>query len=80
MGMLRVKLEREVSNYFFDNGELTMDLQIAVESLVFTGGIPVDGVHRISLDGIHVWGFFNHIVVYRIDGNILTVMVVMPAA
>lgn len=75
--MLRIKLEREVSNYFFDNGDLTMDLQITVEGLVFTDGIPIDGIHQLSPEGIHVWGIMNHIVVYKIEGKILTVMVVI---
>lgn len=76
--MLRIRLRREVSNYFFDNGDLTMDLQIAVEGLVFTNGIPLQGDHYESPDGTHVWRILDHIVVYRIEGNWLTVEVVMP--
>jgi len=77
--MLRTKYEREASNYFLDNGELTFDLHVAIESLVFTGGIPIDGIYRLSPDGVHVWGILNHVVVYRIEGNLLTVIIVMPA-
>lgn len=80
MAVLRTKYEREASNYFLDNGELTFDLHVAIEGLVFTDGVPLDGIHQLSPEGIHVWGMMNHIVVYKIEGKILTVMVVMPAA
>lgn len=76
--MLRVKLKKEASNYFFDNGDLTLDLRIAVEGLIFTNGIPSEGFHYIDPNGIHVWGIMNHTVVYKIEGDILTVIVVMP--
>ncbi len=76
--MLRVKLSREASNYFFDNGDLTLDLRIAVEGLIFTNGIPTQGVHHVDQNGIHDWGIMDHSVVYKIEGNILTVLVVMP--
>lgn len=77
--MLRIKLNKEASNYFFDNGDLTLDLRIAVEGLIFTNGIPSTGFHYIDPNGIHVWGILNHTVVYKIAGDILTVIVVMPA-
>ena len=51
MAMLRIKYNREVSNYFLDNGELTFDLHVAIESLVFTGGAPVVGNHYITPEG-----------------------------
>lgn len=76
--MLRVRLRKEASNYFFDNGDLTLDLRIAVEGLIFTNGIPSEGFHYIDPNGIHVWGIMNRTVVYKIEGNILTVIVVMP--
>ena len=76
--MLRTRLRREVSNYFFDNGDLTMDLQIVVEGLVFTTGIPLHGDHYEAPDGTHVWTILDHIVVYSIEGNWLNVEVVMP--
>lgn len=77
--MLRIKYNKEASNYFFDNGDLTFDLQIAVEDLVFTNGVPIDGDHYLAPEGLHVWAILNHVVVYKIEGNILTVIVVMPA-
>jgi len=77
--MLRTKYEREVSNYFLDNGDLVFDLHVAIEGLVFTGGVPVTGDHYVSSDGVHVWGILNHVVVYNIEGNILNVFAVMPA-
>ncbi len=76
--MLRVRLDKEASNYFFDNGDLTLDLRIAVEQLIFSDGVPLQGTHYESPDGTHVWGILGHIVVYRIEGNWLTVEVVMP--
>jgi hypothetical protein len=76
--VLRVRLEREASNYFFDNGDLTLDLRIAVEELIFTNGIPTQGSHDESLDGTHIWGILDHIVVYKIERNWLNVEVVMP--
>ena len=77
--MLRVQLKKEASNYFFDNGDLTLDLRMAVEELIYTNGIPTDGLHYVDPNGIHVWGIMDHVVVYKIEGNILTVIVVMPA-
>ena len=55
-----------------------MDLQIAVEELVFTTGIPLQGDHYEAPDGTHVWTILDHIVVYSIEENWLTVEVVMP--
>lgn len=76
--MLRTRYEREASNYFLDNGELTFDLHVAIEGLVFTDGTPLQGHHYLS-DDTHVWVILDHIVVYSIEGNWLTVEVVMPA-
>lgn len=76
--MLRTKFDREVSNYFFDNGELTFDLQVAVEELAFTGGIPMEGDHYALPDNMHVWRIYGHAVVYKIDGNEIRVRTVMP--
>lgn len=76
--MLRTRYKREVSNYFLDNGELTFDLHVAIESLVFTGGVPLEGDHYVAPDGTQVWTILSHIVVYQIEGNQLSVEVVMP--
>lgn len=78
MAMLRTKYRREVSNYFLDNGELVFDLHVAIEGLVFTGGIPTEGTYYVSPDGVHVWTILGHIVVYWIDGDRLVVEVVTP--
>lgn len=78
--MLRTRLKREVSNYFFDNGDLTMNLQIAVEGLVFTNGVPIEGKHQVAPDGTHIWTILEHLVVYHMEGNWLTVEVVMPVS
>lgn len=75
--MLRTRYEKEASNYFLDNGELTFDLHVEIEGLVFSNGIPLQGRHYLS-DDTHVWVILGHIVVYRIEGNWLTVEVVMP--
>ena len=77
--MLRTKYNKEASNYFLDNGELTFDLHVTIEGLIFTNGVPIEGIHYVDPNGIHVWGIMNHVVVYKIEGNILTVIVVMPA-
>lgn len=76
--MLRTRYKREVSNYFLDNGALVFDLHVAIEGLVFTGGVPIEGEHYVAPDGTHVWTMLGHIVVYRIDGDRLSVEVVMP--
>lgn len=76
--MLRTKLDRAVSNYFFDNGSLTFDLQVAVEGLVFTNGIPSEGVHDELPGNMHVWRILNHLVAYQIDGNLIRVLTVKP--
>ena len=76
--MLRTRYNREVSNYFLDNGELVFGLHVAIEALVFTGGAPVEGDLYIAPDGTHVWTTQGHIVVYRIEGNRLIVEVVTP--
>ena len=76
--MLRIRYKRAASNYFFDNGDLVFDLLIAVEGLVFTNGLPLEGFHYVDPFGTHVWTTHNHIVVYSIEGNWLTVEVVMP--
>ncbi len=77
MAMVRIKLDREVSNYFFDNGELTFELQVAVEGLVFTGGIPVAGESAAIPDNMYVWRIQGHAVVYKLDGNEIRVRTVM---
>lgn len=77
--MLRVRLEKEASNYFFANGDRVLDLRMAVEGLRLTNGLPLDGLQYVDANGIHVWGILDHIVVYRIEDNLLTVIVVMPA-
>lgn len=76
--MLRIKYNREASNYFLDNGELTFDLHVAIEDLVFTGGVPVVGNHHVTPEGAYVWRILDHIVVYNIEGNLLNIFVVMP--
>ena len=78
--MLRVRLEREVSNYFFDNGSLTEELRIAIEELIFTEGIPSQGSHYVDPEGTHVWSILGHIVIYSIEENWINVDVVMPAS
>jgi len=77
--MLRTRYEREVSNYFLDNGALTFELHVAIEDLVFTGGLPVVGEHYVTAGDVHVWHMLEHIVVYKIEGNLLNIFVVMPA-
>lgn len=76
--MLRIRYDLEASNYFFDNGELTRDLMIAVETLVFTNGIPENGDYVQMANGLHMWVTAGHVVVYRITGNDLTVLAVRP--
>lgn len=76
--MLRVRYDLEASNYFFDNGELTRDLMIAVETLVFTNGIPESGDYVYIPNGTRMWVIAGHIVAYRITGNDLIVLAVNP--
>jgi hypothetical protein len=76
--VLRVKLSKEASNYFFDNGDLVLDLRMAVEGLIFTNGIPTQGLHQVDQNGIHGWEIMNHSVIYKIEGSLLIVIVVMP--
>lgn len=76
--MLRIRYEREASNYFFDNGELTRDLMIAIEDLFFSDGIPTQGAHTEIENGLHLWVIMGHIVVYRLTGDQLFVRTVMP--
>lgn len=76
--MLRVRYDLEASNYFFDNGELTRDLMIAVETLVFTDGIPESGDYVQMPSGTHLWVTAGHIVAYRITGNDLVILAVNP--
>ncbi|MFN8489102.1 MAG: hypothetical protein U0350_16055 [Caldilineaceae bacterium] len=78
MSILRIKLEQEVSNYFLDNGDLTFELQVAIEGLVFTNGKPTLGEHEELPGNVHVWRNLNHLVVYKIDNNLLNVWVVKP--
>jgi hypothetical protein len=77
--VLQVRLEQEASNYFFANGDRVLDLRMAVEGMRFINGLPVDGLQYVDANGIHVWEILDHVIVYRIDGNLLTVIVVMPA-
>ena len=76
--MLRIRYKREASNYFFDNGDLVFDLLIAVEGLVFINGVPLEGFLYVDPFGTYVWTILDHIVIYNIAGNWLTVEVVMP--
>jgi hypothetical protein len=78
--MLRIKYELPVSNYFWDNGELTFALHVAIEGLTFTQGIPTEGEHSVLSDGLHLWVVMEHIITYKIEGNTLTVWSVAPAA
>jgi len=57
-----------------------MNLQIAVEGLVFTNGVPIEGKHQVAPDGTHIWTILEHLVVYHMEGNWLTVEVVMPVS
>ena len=77
--MLRIRYSKETSNYFFDNSSLVSVLQEAVEGLVFTDGIPTEGFHYTDPNGRHVWGIYDHTVVYVIDGRIIYIETVMPA-
>lgn len=76
--MLRIRYEREASNYFFDNGELTRGLMIAVETLAFTAGTPTTGEHTAVENGLYLWVVMGHIVIYRVVGDQLFVRAVMP--
>jgi hypothetical protein len=76
--MLRTRYKREVSNSLLDNGELVFDLHVAIEGLVFTRGVPLEIAHYVAPDGTQVWTILGHIVVYRIEGDRLSVEVVMP--
>lgn len=76
--MLRTRYSLEASNYFFDNGDLTFDLRVTIEGLVFSDGIPTAGNHYVAPDGTHVWGIMNHNVLYSIRENILYIEAVIP--
>lgn len=76
--MLRIEYSKEASNYFLDNGRLTFDLMVAIESLVFTGGIPPEGRHVEPVAGVHVWTYMGHLIAYYIEGNRLIVQAVAP--
>ena len=75
----QVRLKREPSNYFFDNGSFPLDLRLAVEELIFKNGIPTEGIHHVDPNGMHVWGILGHVVVYRLEGQSIIVEVVIPA-
>ena len=77
--ILRIRYEQEASTYFFDNGELTRELMIAVETLAFTAGIPTTGDHTALDNGLSLWVVMGHIVIYRVVGDQLFVRAVMPA-
>lgn len=76
--MLRVEYSKEASNYFLDNGRLTFDLMVAIESLVFTGGVPLEGRHVEPIKGVHVWTYMGHLIAYYVEGNRLIVQAVAP--
>ena len=76
--MLQLKYKLEASNYFFDNGDLTRELQIAVEDLVFTNGKPTKGEYYEFPRNMYVWLVYNHVVIYSIKDNRLIVRVVKP--
>lgn len=76
--MLRVEYSREASNYFLDNGRLTFELMVAIESLAFTNGIPVEGRHVEPIAGVHVWTHMDHLIAYYVEGNRLIVQAVAP--
>jgi len=76
--MLRTRYSKEASNYLFDNSSLVFELQVTVEDLVFSNGVPREGFHYVDPFGTHVWEIMDHIVVYRIEGRFLIVETVMP--
>lgn len=76
--MLQVEYSTEASFYFYDNGKLTFDLHVAIETLVFSGGIPTVGDYVEVEPGEYVWTYLGHDVVYDIQGNRLIVHVVAP--
>ena len=75
---LKVEYLLEPSNYFLDNGRLTAKLMIKIEGLAFTAGIPEEGYYVEPLAGTYVWYVDNHTVVYEIEGDQLTVLIVKP--
>lgn len=77
--MLRIEHDLEASNYFLDNGKYTFALMVKIEGLVFTNQIPDEGRHREPSPGVHIWKILDHIVVYEIKHDQLTVQTVMPA-
>jgi hypothetical protein len=40
--------------------------------------VPLEIAHYVAPDGTQVWTILGHIVVYRIEGDRLSVEVVMP--
>ena len=76
--MLRTKLDLEVQNYFFDNGDLTFDLQVAIHDLIFTNGKPTQGELINFPNNLSVWRVMNHAVVYQIKDEIIAVWAVKP--
>lgn len=78
--MLRIKYELPASNYFLDNGDLVFDVHVAIEGLVFTDGLPTEGEFIRLSDGLHLWTVLEHDVIYKIEGNLLTVVAVAPMA
>jgi len=78
--MLRIEYSREASNYFLDNGKLTFELMVAIESLVFTDGIPTEGRHVEPVPGVHVWTHLDHLIAYYREGHRLIIQAVAPVA
>jgi hypothetical protein len=76
--MLRVEYSQEASNYFFDNDSLTFELMVALESLVFSDGVPSEGRHVEVVPGKHIWTHLGHVVIYKVEGSRLIVQVVAP--
>ena len=75
---LKVEYLLEPSNYFLDNGRLTARLMIKIEDLAWSNGIPTEGQHVEPIAGTHIWHIDDHTIVYEIDDDTLTVLVVKP--
>jgi len=75
---LRVEYLLEPSNYFLDNGRLTAKLMIKIEDLTWSDGIPTEGQHVEPIEGTHVWYIDGHMIVYEIEEDRLTVLIVKP--
>jgi hypothetical protein len=62
--MWEVHYSQESATYLEDNGQLIADLFFAMESLVNSDGIPVNGDFQ-DIQGLFYWSAENHLVVYR---------------